>query len=284
MPTIRTLVAQAQQALSEALSLPSDETRLEARLLLQAVLEVDRAWLISHDSDALQANHHAEFQALLKRRLAGEPIAHILGKREFYGLDLFVTPATLIPRPDTETLVETALLKIPGNSTHTILDLGTGTGAVALAIASQRPLTQVTAVDSSVAALEIASANAVRLGLSNVRNLRSDWFSALGNETFHIIVSNPPYIADGDPHLKEGDLRFEPITALAAGTDGLHDIRAIIADAPKHLKPQGWLMLEHGYDQAHEVRRLFERAGFSEIGSIRDLAGIERVTLGRQPA
>jgi release factor glutamine methyltransferase len=284
MPTLRTLVAESQQALADALSLDADLARLEARLLLQHVLKVDRAWLISHDTDALEANHHAEFQALLHRRLQGEPIAHILGRREFYGLDLAVTPATLIPRPDTETLVEAAFQKIPGNASYTVLDLGTGTGAVALAIASQRPLIQVTAVDESDAALQVAAANAARLGLNNVRSLRSDWFSALGNDRFHLIVSNPPYIADSDPHLRQGDLRFEPLTALASGADGLDDIRSIIDGAPKHLKPGGWLMLEHGYDQAHDTRGLFKQAGFSEVGSVRDLAGIERVTLGQWQA
>lgn len=284
MPTLRTLVAESQQALADALSLDADLARLEARLLLQHVLKVDRAWLISHDTDALEANHHAEFQTLLHRRLQGEPIAHILGRREFYGLDLAVTPATLIPRPDTETLVEAAFQKIPGNASYTVLDLGTGTGAVALAIASQRPLIQVTAVDESDAALQVAAANAARLGLNNVRSLRSDWFSALGNDRFHLIVSNPPYIADSDPHLRQGDLRFEPLTALASGADGLDDIRSIIDGAPKHLKPGGWLMLEHGYDQAHDTRGLFKQAGFSEVGSVRDLAGIERVTLGQWQA
>jgi release factor glutamine methyltransferase len=271
----------AQQALIAALGIPGDEARLEARILLQSTLKVDRAWLISHDNDALQANNHAEFQALLARRLRGEPIAHILGKREFYGLDLIVTPDTLIPRPDTETLVEAALQKIPGNAACAVLDLGTGTGAIALAIASQRPLIQVTAVDSSEAALRVAAANTKRLGLEHVRCLHSVWFSALAQETFDIIVSNPPYIAAADAPLQQGDLRFEPASALASGEDGLDDIRHIIANASRHLKQDGWLMLEHGYDQAHEVRSLLKQAGFSEISSVQDLAGIERVTLGQ---
>lgn len=281
MHTIRTLVAEAQQALADTLALQADEARLEARLLLQHVLKVDRAWLISHDRDAILADHHTEYRALLERRLKGEPVAHILGRREFYGLDLAVTPATLIPRPDTETLVEAALQKTPGNSPCTVLDLGTGTGAVALAIASQRPTAQVTAVEKSEAALRVASSNAAHLGLDNVRYLRSDWFSALDNETFNIIVSNPPYIATDDPHLRQGDLRFEPLTALASGHDGLEAIRVIIDQAPGHLQPDGWLMLEHGHDQAHAVRGLMQQTGFEQVSSIRDLPGIERVTLGQ---
>jgi release factor glutamine methyltransferase len=294
MPTIRTLLADARHALMQALGLPADEARLEARLLLLHLLQVDHAWLLAHETDALQGNIHAAFQALLARRLQGEPIAHILGKREFYGLELTVSPDTLIPRPDTETLVEAALAQIPdtieASRKFKVLDLGTGTGAIALAIASQRAHAEVVAVDASAAALAIAMGNAKRLGLSNVRFLLSDWFANLGStnqdddprgEKFDVIVSNPPYIAAQDPHLSQGDLRFEPLSALASGADGLDDIRRIIADAPQHLNASGWLMLEHGYDQAATVRRLLGDQGFGEVDSARDLAGIERISLGQ---
>lgn len=282
MSAIRTVVADAQQALMQTLDIPGAEARLEARLLLQSVLQVDRAWLIGHEHDALQANIHGVFQALLQRRLDGEPIAYILGRREFYGLDLTVTADTLIPRPDTETLVEAALQKIPDRSFN-ILDLGTGTGAIALALASQRPQASVTAVDRSAAAIDVAASNARRLKLSNVRCLHSDWFSALGDERFDLIVSNPPYIADGDLHLQQGDLRFEPLSALASGPDGLDDIRRIVAAAPRHLNAGGWLMLEHGYDQATAVGALLQQAGFLASGQAHDLAGIVRVSFGQRP-
>ena len=283
----------------------ADIAKLEAQLLLQHVLNVNRAWLISHENDALQANIHAAFEALLKRRLNGEPIAYILGTREFYGLKLMVTADTLIPRADTETLVETALAKIPlmvrqahhernisnsvrpepveghTHSQHTILDLGTGTGAIALAIAKHRPQAHVMALDASQAALDIAIENAQSLKIPNIKFILSDWFSALTNEKFDLIVSNPPYIEATDAHLKQGDLRFEPISALASGANGLDAICHIIKDAPLHLNPHGWLMLEHGYNQARKVAALLKQAGFSDISHAKDLAGINRVTLGR---
>ena len=216
----------------------------------------------------------------MQRRLNGEPIAYILGSREFYGLQLKTTPATLIPRPDTETLVEAALAKVPQNASLNILDLGTGTGAVALAIASQRPQTKVTAVDASLEALKVATENAQSLNLCNVRLIESNWFSALGSEKFDVIVSNPPYIAKDDEHLKQGDLRFEPLSALASGVDGLDDIRKIIQDAPEYLNPNGWLMLEHGYDQAEAVAALLKARSFSQIADAKDIAGTLRVTFG----
>ena len=266
---------------SAATLLNTEEASLDVQQLLQHVLNVNRAWLISHESDTLQPNNHAAFEALLKRRLSGEPIAYILGYREFYGLELKVTPYTLIPRPDTETLVEAALAKIPQNQSHQILDLGTGTGAIALAIAKHRPQALVTAVDASEKALSVAQENAETLGIANIRLTHSDWFSALNLQRFDMIVSNPPYIETNDTHLKQGDLRFEPISALVSGIDGLDDIRAIIAQAPQHLNPNGWLLLEHGYNQAETVAMLLMYAGFAEISHALDLAGIQRVTLGR---
>jgi release factor glutamine methyltransferase len=273
-PTIKTALASATVLLN------NEESGIEAQLLLQHVLNVNRAWLIAHENDALEANNHAAFEALLKRRLNGEPIAYILGYREFYGLKLQVTPDTLIPRPDTETLVEAALAKTPQNQPCKILDLGTGTGAIALAIAKHRPQALVTAVDASDAALKISQENAQNLKITNVQFLLSDWFGALQNQTFDVIVSNPPYIAQNDAHLTQGDLRFEPASALASGTDGLDDIRQIIAHAPQHLNPHGYLLLEHGYDQAIPVAALLKQAGFSKIETIKDLGGNNRVTLG----
>ncbi|NOS97929.1 MAG: peptide chain release factor N(5)-glutamine methyltransferase [Methylotenera sp.] len=308
--------------LTASAQLGTDEAKLEAQLLLQHVLKVNRAWLIAHESDALQANIHAVFEALLKRRLSGEPMAYILGYREFYGLALMVTADTLIPRPDTETLVEAALGKIypspqpsptrgegaallekadasplplrervrerGGNHENlTILDLGTGSGAIALAIAKNRPQTNVTAVDASQAALEIAKKNAQNLNITNVQFVLSNWFDALddfnSSTQFNIIVSNPPYIEQNDAHLSQGDLRFEPISALASGADGLDDIRKIIDNCLVYLKPQGWLMLEHGYNQAELVADLMAGVGLTNIETIKDLGGNNRVTIGKNP-
>lgn len=279
--TIHAQLSEAQQLLIDALALDSREARLEARLLLQEVLRVNHAWLLSHDNEALDERSAAAFQSKLARRLSGEPIAHILGRREFFGLDLKVTVDTLIPRPDTETLVEAALRLIPHDSPCNVLDLGTGTGAIALAIASRRPHAEVVAVDFSEAALQVAIGNADRLGIKNVSFLQSDWFSNLAGASFDIIVSNPPYIATEDIHLTQGDLRFEPLSALASGKDGLDDIRHIIASAPQHLNKGGWLLLEHGYDQAAQVASLMKQPGFFEIGHARDLTQIVRVTSGR---
>ena len=307
--TIKTALTSATALLN------TEEAALEAQLLLQHALNVNRAWLIAHEGDALEANNHAVFEALLKRRLNGEPIAYILGYREFYGLKLKVSADTLIPRPDTETLVEAALAKIlepsfrreqfaklrttESNCDETdsdlrqndmvwddelkVLDLGTGTGAIALAIAHNRPQAFVTAVDASENALNIAQENAQNLNITNIKFVRSNWFSALQNEKFDLIVSNPPYIEQNDAHLTQGDLRFEPITALASGQDGLDDIRTIIAHAPQHLNPHGCLFLEHGYNQAESVSALLKLADFSEIETVKDLGGNDRVTLGKLP-
>lgn len=253
---------------------------MEAYLLLQHALIVNRAWLISHAEDLSTPEQQQVFEALLQRRLNGEPIAHILGSREFYGLLLKVTADTLIPRPDTETLVEAALEKIPKTAQAQILDLGTGTGAIALAIAKHCPNAHVTAVDFSENALNIARENAESLSIPNVSFVHSHWFSELNNQQFDLIVSNPPYIAEHDPHLTQGDVRFEPKSALTSGVDGLDDIRHIIAHAQYQLKSGGWLMLEHGYDQAQAVAELLAQAQFCQIGDRLDLAGIQRVTFG----
>ncbi|MEQ1488288.1 MAG: peptide chain release factor N(5)-glutamine methyltransferase [Methylotenera sp.] len=309
--------------LTSSAQLGTDEAKLEAQLLLQHVLKVNRAWLIAHENDTLQASIHAVFEALLNRRLNGEPMAYILGYREFYGLALMVTADTLIPRPDTETLVEAALGKIlqltppppsfprkresmlnlnskmdsrfrendevdgddEGALAHeiTVLDLGTGSGAIALAIAKNRPQTNVTAVDASKAALEIAKKNAQNLNITNVQFILSNWFEALAHSHFDVIVSNPPYIEQNDTHLTQGDLRFEPNSALASGADGLDDIRKIIDNCLVHLKPQGWLMLEHGYNQAEAVADLMATIGLTNIETMQDLGDNNRVTIGKNP-
>lgn len=277
--TVQQCLLSARQQLTQCV--PADEANIEAQLLLMHVLEVNRAWLIAHATDSLAAEPANAFQALLHRRLQGEPVAHILGMREFFGLMLKVTADTLIPRPDTETLVEAALQKVHG--AMPILDLGTGTGAIALAIAKHAPQCEIIAVDASAAALAVAQQNVLSLQLQNVQCLQSNWFTALDQASFDLIVSNPPYIEADDPHLQQGDLRFEPLSALASGTDGLQDIRKIIAQAPAHLNAGGWLMLEHGYDQAEAVQQLLNAAGFKNVQSLKDLGDHLRVTLGQLP-
>lgn len=261
--------------------LANEEAALEAQLLLQHVLNVNRAWLIAHENEVLSSEAFIQFQQLIARRKNGEPVAYILGYREFFGLKLKVSPDTLIPRPDTETLVEAALEKISKNQSSNVLDLGTGTGAIALAIAKNRPKSLVTAVDFSENALNVTRENAENLNIQNITFLQSDWFSALENQRFDVIVSNPPYIEENDAHVSQGDLRFEPKSALTSGTDGLDDIRKIIYESVSFLNPQGWLMLEHGYNQAEKVRGLMANHGFIEIATIKDFGGNDRVTMGR---
>lgn len=251
-------------------------------MLFAHALGVNRAWLIGHDRDLLTPEQTAAIEALLKRRLAGEPVAYLLGEREFYGHPFRVTPDVLIPRPDTELLVELALQRLPQDATLNVLDIGVGSGAVAVSLALERPGCRVTGVDISVAALRVAVANAAALH-ADVEFLRSDGYETLGKRRFHLIASNPPYIAAADPHLQQGDLRFEPPQALASGDDGLDLIRRLITGAAAHLEPGGWLLLEHGWDQAAPVRALLRAAGFHEVFSATDLAGHERVMGGVFP-
>ncbi|SNR61644.1 [protein release factor]-glutamine N5-methyltransferase [Methylobacillus rhizosphaerae] len=282
MAKLKNLAACATQRLQQASQLEAAEARIEVRVLLQHALgDVNHAWLIAHGDNPVTVPLRASFESLLARRISGEPIAHILGRREFFGRDFMVTPATLIPRPDTEILIETALEKIPTNQACRILDLGTGTGAIGITLALERPLSEVVIVDFSHNALATAKENARHLAAANVTALHSNWYSAVQGLRFDIIVSNPPYIESADPHLQQGDLRFEPITALASGTDGLDDIRTISARAAGHLTPGGWLMLEHGYQQGAVVRHILQQHGFINISTVIDLAGHERVTLGR---
>jgi release factor glutamine methyltransferase len=279
--TIQNTLLQDAARLTEALALDASGARIEVQSLLQQVLNVSRAYLLAHPERCLNDSEQARYEELLFRRLRGEPIAYILGEREFFGLMFKVTPATLIPRPETELLVELALQRIPQHRPSRLLDLGTGSGAIALSIAHARPDVEVVAVDASSEALAVARENAQRLGLSNAVFVQSDWYAALDAQRFDLIVSNPPYVAAGDPHLQHGDLRFEPSSALASGDDGLDDIRRIVTHTKAYLSPEGWLLLEHGYDQAKQVRELMQQAGFNEIFSACDLAGIERVSGGR---
>jgi release factor glutamine methyltransferase len=270
-------------SLLRAAELPDSPTaRLDAELLLAAALGKSRSYLHTWPERIVSSEAALTFADYLQRRRSGEPVAYILGQQGFWKLDLEVAPHTLIPRPDTELLVEAALQLLPATPAK-VLDLGTGSGAIALALASERPAWHVTAVDRVLEAVALAERNRQRLHLSNATVMSSHWFSALENHRFQLIISNPPYIADADPHLVAGDVRFEPASALVAGVDGLEDLRLIIVQAPGHLEAGGWLMLEHGYDQALAVRDLLLTQGFEDVHSRKDLGGHERISLGRLP-
>ncbi|MEB1529193.1 peptide chain release factor N(5)-glutamine methyltransferase [Xanthomonas sp. WHRI 7945] len=258
--------------------------RADAEALLIHALQRDRAWLFAHARDPLPASGVQGFGELLERRAQGEPVAYLTGRRGFWTLDLAVGPATLIPRADTERLVELALERVDAAPGRRIADLGTGSGAIALALASERPQAQVLATDLSEAALAVAQANARAHRLDNVAFAHGAWLAPLAGQRFDLIASNPPYIAAGDPHLAQGDLRYEPASALASGADGLDDIRQIVAAAPAHLLPGGWLLLEHGWDQGEAVRALLTGAGFDAVATHQDLEARDRVSLGRRPA
>lgn len=249
-------------------------------MLLGHVLQRDATWLIAHAEDELSDDDAARFEALIAERVRGVPVAYLIGSRGFWSLDLAVTSDVLIPRPETELLVELALQRIPRDAETSVADLGTGSGAIALALAHERPLARVLACDASAAALAVARANGERMGIANVRFAQGDWYAAVGDAKFALIASNPPYIAVGDAHLARGDLRFEPALALSSGVDGLDAIRTIIAGAPEHLLDGGWLLLEHGWDQGEAVRALLEVAGFSDVVTHRDLGDRDRVSLG----
>jgi release factor glutamine methyltransferase len=265
---------------AQVLLVNSDSPRADAEILLTHVLNKPRSYLLTWPEKVLSADAVATFEALLARRVAGEPVAYLLGSRGFYGLDLAVSAAVLIPRPETELLVEAALVRLPSAS-NCVADLGTGSGAIALALAHERRDARVVAVDVSPLALAVARANAQALGL-NVDFRLGSWCEALADDEFDMIVSNPPYIRADDAHLQQGDVRFEPVLALASGADGLDAIRSIIACAPAHLKTGGWLLFEHGYDQAEAVARLLRAAGFLAVEALLDLQGHARVTLGRR--
>ncbi|MFP5420054.1 MAG: peptide chain release factor N(5)-glutamine methyltransferase [Gammaproteobacteria bacterium] len=273
MATIESLLNHAE--------LPDSPTpRLDAELLLAHVLGKSRSYLHTWPERELETEQLERYLAAIVRREAGEPVAYILGQQGFWSLELEVASHTLIPRPDTELLVETVLALLPATPAA-LLDLGTGTGAIALALASERPGWRLTGVDRVVEAVALAERNRARLNLNNASFIGSHWFSALAGQRYQLIVSNPPYIAADDRHLVEGDVRFEPSSALVAGADGLDDIRLIIQQAPDYLETGGWVLLEHGFDQAAAVRELLSARGFSAVESRRDLGGHERISLGR---
>lgn len=282
MTTIGEALAGAASRIAAELDLDSASARVEARSLLRHALAVDSSWLAAHGRDEL-GEAAVAFETLILRRLQGEPVSYLTGRREFFGLEFRVSPAVLIPRPETETLVEAAIARIASGEPSRVLDLGTGSGCVAIAIARHCPRAEVTAVEASEASLAVARENANRiLGPGRLRLLGGDWFAPVAGERFGLIVANPPYVAEGDPHLSRGDLRFEPRTALVSGRDGLDCIRRIVGEAPAHLAPGGWLLFEHGYDQAETCRNLLRESGLQEVISIRDLSGIERVSGARR--
>ncbi|WP_413594827.1 peptide chain release factor N(5)-glutamine methyltransferase [Citrobacter youngae] len=274
-----------QHWLREAISqLQSSESpRRDAEIILEFVTGKGRTYILAFGETQLTDAQCEQLNSLVARRQRGEPVAHLTGVREFWSLPLFVSPATLIPRPDTECLVEQALARLPASPCR-ILDLGTGTGAIALALASERPDCTVTAVDRMPDAVDLANRNRLNLAIDNVRVLQSNWFSALSGQQFEMIVSNPPYIDEQDPHLAQGDVRFEPLSALVAGESGLADIMLIIDQSRRVLSAGGYLLLEHGWQQGEAVRDAFTRAGYQTVETCRDYGGNERVTLGRIPS
>ncbi len=283
-----------QELLAEAtqrLTTTSESARADAEILLAHCLQKSRTYLYTWSDKAVDSSSEAIFRQLLAERLRGVPIAHLTGQRDFWTLTLKVTPDTLIPRPETELLVETTLSLLPSplegeglgvrGKRVSALDLGTGTGAIALSLAHERPDAQFTACDFSTAALAVATENAHNNAIHNVQFIRSNWFSALPPQRFDVIVSNPPYIETHDPHLTQGDVRFEPLSALTSGQDGLDDIRHIITTAPHWLVTGGWLLLEHGYNQGQAVTTLLHNAGFQQVRCLPDLGGNDRVSLGQ---
>ncbi len=277
MPSIEQLLNQATQQLADI----HESARLDAEVLLAHVLKKDRSYLRAWPERTVSTEELADYQVLLTRRATGEPIAHLTGWREFWSLQLAVTANTLIPRPETERLVELALEKIPDTARWNIADLGTGSGAIALAIASERPDCQLLATDQSEAALTVAKENTKRLGLENIEFRLGDWLTPLKEQEFELIISNPPYIPEADPHLQQGDVRFEPRSALTSGKQGLDAIETIARESRIHLNPEGWLLIEHGYDQGPEARSILESLSYHHVTTGKDLQGQDRLVLGQ---
>lgn len=274
--TIDQTIRQAAQQIGVASSSP----RLDAEVLVMHATGLARTALFTRAQELLSPESEVRLQELFARRERGEPVAYLTGKREFWSLDLRVTPDVLIPRPETELLVEQALMRIPEKTEWTIADLGTGSGAIALAIAKERPRCRVIATDASEAALAIAQANAIRLAINNIEFRHGEWLDPLADQVLDMIVSNPPYIAEQDPHLSQGDVRFEPRSALVAGADGLEAIRTITAGARRHLRHGGFLLLEHGFDQAPAVRTALSGQGYAVVATCPDLSGQPRISFG----
>lgn len=270
----------ALESATERLSVGSESPRLDAELLLCQSIDVARSYLYAHPDDELDSAAFDRFDALLSRRETGEPLAYIAGTREFWSQELLVTPATLVPRPETELLVELALRRIPADVEWGVLDLGTGSGAIALAVASERPLCRITATDRSAAALRVARENARQMNIANIEFQEGDWLEPVREQCFEIILSNPPYVCDGDPALAA--LQYEPQSALVAGADGLRDLRVLAAESAAQLRAGGWLLLEHGAEQEDSVRSVLLQNGWSEIANHLDLAGRPRVTEARK--
>ena len=276
-------MATVRELLDAAAGLPGDSPRRDVEVLLSHCLDKPRAWLYAWPEAEIDEPRRQQYEHLLEQRRDGRPVAYLTGRREFWSLDLAVSDATLIPRPETETLVARAL-GLPLLADAAVLDLGTGSGAIAMAVASERPGWRVTATDNSAAALAVAADNARTCGLERVELLHSHWYDALVGRRFDLVLSNPPYIDPADPHLEQGDLRFEPRSALAAAQGGLADLALIVGAAPGHLHPGGALWVEHSFDQGAAVRTLLRDAGFERIESERDLAGQERISGGRRRA
>ncbi|SEF91955.1 peptide chain release factor N(5)-glutamine methyltransferase [Nitrosomonas ureae] len=268
--------------ISQALAAAYSEINgIDAILLLRHVLSVNHAFLLTHPDQALTVQQFEKFSSLVQQRIEGLPVAYLIGERAFFDLTFKVTDAVLIPRPETELLVEWALELIPSQKSCKVLDLGTGSGVIGITIAKHRPQAQVIAVDLSPAAIDVCQSNVEILEVANLNTIRGNWFDELSGEKYDLIVSNPPYVAEGDPHLQQGDLRFEPEMALSAGEHGMACITHIINAAPGYLREEGWLLLEHGYDQAEACRQLLRDMDFSNICSYPDLAGIMRVSGGQ---
>lgn len=268
------------QSYTSQIAIVSESARLDCEMLLSFVLNKPRTYFHTWPEKTLSIDEINEFIDLVERRKKGEPVAHILGQRGFWSLNLRVTTDTLIPRPDTERLVELALELIPKKSPWKILDLGTGTGAIALSLAKEHPDCFITATDQSIAALEVAKQNALDNNIQNIEFIQSNWFETIENQQFNMIVTNPPYIKESDPHLKQGDVRFEPLSALTSGEDGLNDIRSVIRNSHNYLTEDGVLLIEHGYDQANEVCDLLENANFSKVENFKDYNDNPRVSIG----